>query len=174
MTPSATPAPPASDDRPGDHQPAPATALRAPQRLDDLFLYRLAQLQNVARQPVVRLCEREAGITRREWRLLALLAEHAGIAPSALAERAGLDRARTSRALGSLAAKGLLLRAPAPADRREARLSLTPAGEAAYQRLLPRIAAVNQTLLQGLSDAELAQLDGLLARLHQCAVAMTA
>jgi DNA-binding MarR family transcriptional regulator len=53
-------------------------------------------------------------------------------------------------------------------------LSLTPAGDAAYQRLLPRIAAVNQALLAGLSEAELAQLDGLLARLHQRAVAMTA
>lgn len=156
----------------GASSSAPRSPLREPQRLDDLFLYRLAQLQNLARQPVVRLCEREAGITRREWRLLALLAEHPGIAPSALAERAGLDRARTSRALGRLAAKGLLLRAAAPADRREARLSLTPAGEAAYQRLLPRIAAINQSLLAELNEAELAQLDALLHRLRGRAAAL--
>lgn len=148
---------------------AAVNSLRHPQCVDELFLYRLTQLATVARGPVVRLCEREHGITRREWRLLGLLAlqppQGPWMGPSALADRARLDRARTSRALGSLVVKGLVQRTPSPADRREAQLSLSEQGQQVYAALLPRIAAHNRQLLAVLSDDEVQLLDGLLQRL---------
>lgn len=148
----------------------PQHPLRQPRTLDDLFLYRLTRLTSTAGAPVVRMCEREHGVTRREWRLLAVLALADGIRPSVLAERALLDRARTSRALGSLVDKGLVERRSAPADRREARLCLSPAGRATYAALWPKVAALNRGLLAVLDDAELAQLDSLLTRLSAHAV----
>ena len=51
----------------------PSPRLSAPQGLDDLLLYRLSRLLGVAGAPVIRLCEGQFGITRREWRVLALL-----------------------------------------------------------------------------------------------------
>ena len=81
---------------------------RQPSELDDLFLYHLARLMSSAGTMVVRLCEGRYGITRREWRVLALLAQDEGLLSSQLAQRAQLDRARTSRAITSLVGKKLL------------------------------------------------------------------
>ena len=140
--------------------------LTQPKSLDDMLLYVLWRLQATSRRPVVRLCESEFGITRREWRMLAQLGQVEGLASSALAERAGLDRAQTSRAVGTLVAKQLVARTPRPGDRREVLLHLTEAGRALYAKLLPRIAAINGELLSVLSDSQVALLDEVLTRLQ--------
>ena len=70
--------------------------LTEPKTLDDMLLYVLWQLQAAARGPVVRVCEAEFGITRREWRMLAQLGQGEGLASSALAERAGYLSAANS------------------------------------------------------------------------------
>ena len=144
----------------------PPHRLTQPQSLDDMLLYVLWQLQATAGRQVVRLCEAEFGITRREWRLLAQLAQGEGLLSSALAERAGLDRARTSRAVSALVDKQLVQRTPRPGDRREVRLHLTEAGRALYAALLPRVARINQRLMSALNDDEAATLEALLLRLR--------
>ena len=79
--------------------------------VDDMLLYRLGQLTSTAGAMVVRLCDGGYGITRREWAVLAQLhGQPQGVLPSALAERMQRDRARTSRALTALQAKGLVER----------------------------------------------------------------
>lgn len=150
----------------------PDRNLRQPTTLDDMVLYAMWQLQASAGRCVVRLCEQEFGITRREWRLLAQLAPHEGVMPSQLATRAGLDRARTSRTLTSLARKGLVSRTPRPGDRREVLLHLSPAGQRLYAELLPRVAHINRDLLDALTEAETELLDQLLQRLQQRAKQM--
>ena len=144
----------------------PTNRLTQPKSLDDMLLYVLWQLQAAARRPVVRLCEAEFGITRREWRMLAQLADSEGMASTALAERAGLDRAQTSRAVSALVQKGLVARTPRPGNRREVLLHLTERGRALYAALLPRVAAINQELLSVLSETEVATLDALVQRLR--------
>jgi hypothetical protein len=49
-------------------------SLRQPRQLDELLNYRLLRLFAVSGAPVVRLLEGRYGISRREWRLIALLA----------------------------------------------------------------------------------------------------
>ena len=144
----------------------PTNRLTQPKSLDDMLLYVLWQLQAAARRPVVRLCEAQFGITRREWRMLAQLADSEGMPSSALAERAGLDRAQTSRAVSALVQKGLVARTPRPGNRREVLLHLTERGRALYAALLPRVAAINQELLSVLSETEVATLDALVQRLR--------
>ena len=85
----------------------PAPLLTHPRTIDDLFLYRISRLLVTGGAQVIRLCEGTFGITRREWRILALLAQGDGLLSSELAGRAQLDRARTSRAVTALAAKQL-------------------------------------------------------------------
>ena len=144
----------------------PTNRLTQPKSLDDMLLYVLWQLQAAARRPVVRLCEAQFGITRREWRMLAKLADSEGMPSSALAERAALDRAQTSRAVSALVQKGLVARTPRPGNRREVLLHLTERGRALYAALLPRVAAINQELLSVLSETEVATLELLVQRLR--------
>ena len=137
----------------------PAPLLTHPRTIDDLFLYRISRLLVTGGAQVIRLCEGTFGITRREWRILALLAQGDGLMSSELAGRAQLDRARTSRAVTALAAKQLVSRNPRPGDRRSVMLSLTPAGRALFDALFPQVAAINRSLLGALDDAELKRLD---------------
>lgn len=145
-----------------------------PQTLDDMLLYVMWQLQACAGSVVVRLCEGEFGITRREWRVLAQLAAHEGVQSSELARHASLDRARTSRALTGLVAKGLVERTPREGDRREVLVHLTAQGRALHAALLPRVAQVNRELLSALDEGEVRQLVRFLERLQRQAEAMRA
>ncbi|MCO5117136.1 MAG: MarR family transcriptional regulator [Ottowia sp.] len=145
-----------------------------PQTLDDMLLYVMWQLQACAGSVVVRLCEGEFGITRREWRVLAQLAAHEGVQSSELARHASLDRARTSRALTGLVAKGLVERTPREGDRREVLVHLTAQGRALHAALLPRVAQINRELLSALDEGEVRQLVRFLERLQRQAEAMRA
>ena len=142
--------------------------------LDDVLLYRISRLLGVAGSLVIRLCEGRFGITRREWRLLALLAqsESQGLLSSDLAERAQLDRPRTSKAVSSLVTKKLLRRETRPADRRQAMLALTEAGRRLYAALFPLVVEINQDLLAALSPLNVRLLDQNLDALQLRADAM--
>jgi DNA-binding MarR family transcriptional regulator len=148
--------------------------LQAPRSIDDLLLYRIARLLAVAGSPVVRLCEGGYGITRREWRVIAVLARQQGLISSQLAERAQLDRARTSRAITSLAAKGLVRRDRGTGDRRQALVRITPQGLALYEALFPQVAAINQRLLSALPTGDVDRLDRALAALQEAAAHLVA
>lgn len=135
--------------------------------VDDMLLYRLSQITGTAGAMVVRLCEGGYGITRREWGVLAQLHDQPeGMLPSVLAERMRRDRARTSRTLTALQRKGLLARVVLPHDRRHARVSLTPAGQALYGQLMPQVQAINARMLSVLAPAEKELLDQCLERLR--------
>lgn len=145
----------------------PSSTLGEPRLLDDLLLYRLSRINATAGAIVIRLCEGRHGITRREWRVLALLGQEKELLSSQLAERIQLDRARTSRAVTSLAAKQLVQRRAGPADRRQARLSLTPAGRRLYAQLMPEVQALNRHILAVLAPDEVDRLDDMLQRLQE-------
>ncbi len=147
----------------------PSTPSQRLNSVDDLLLFRLGLLSAQAGAMVVRLCEGRYGITRREWRLLAVLHGREDLPPSALAERAHLDRARTSRAISSLVEKGLLKRVTTPSDRRGARLTLTQKGLDVYQSLMPQVQEINRRILAVLSPEDMLQLDNCLARLQDSA-----
>lgn len=147
-----------------------AARLRHPKALGDLLIYRLGRLYATAGAMTLRVCEGEFGIPRREWRLLAVLGECGELQPSDLARRAELDRARTSRALTALQAKGLVERQTVASDRRLARVTLTAQGRELHARMLPRVAAINGALLAEFGDAGVAQLDELLGALQRQAL----
>lgn len=140
--------------------------LRQPRRLDELLNFQLHRLQAISGAPVVRLLEGRYGITRREWRLLALLADRGPLSPSSLAEQGQLDRARTSRSIGVLVSKQLVRRVTLPHDPRRAQVSLTEAGQALYDKVFPEIAAINTRLLSSLDDGAIDALTEALERLH--------
>ena len=150
----------------------PAPRLREPSGLDDLLLYRLSRLLAVGGSMVIRLCEGRFGITRREWRVIARLAQEQELLSSELAERIQLDRARTSRAVTSLVAKKLVRRQAGTADRRQARLALTEKGRTLHAALFPLVSDINRGLLAALPAGDVQQLERMLDTLQQRADAM--
>lgn len=139
---------------------------RAPAVLDDMFLYHLARLQAAAGSRVVRLCEGRYGITRREWRMVCLLAEAGQLQPSQLAEQAQLDRTRTSRAVTALLAKGLLWKESQVGDARRALLRLSDTGRALHAELFPQVQAINRELMDAVPEPELQAMASAFARIR--------
>lgn len=154
--------------------PSVTDTLLHPSRQADLLLFRLYRIQATARPAVVRACAQEAGLTRREWRVLAFVVQNDGVMSSELAERAMLDRPRTSRALTELETKKLVERRPRPSNRREVPVFATQAGRETYTRLFSVVVPINQQLLDGFSDAECLQLADMLGRLQARADALNA
>lgn len=141
---------------------------------DELLLYRLYRIHATAAPLVVRMCEQEYGITRREWRILSSLVNREGVLSSELASIAMLDRARTSRNLTRLAQKNLVLRVPKPSDRREVHIYLTDEGRRLHREVFPRIVAIQRELLSGMTGVQREQLSELLDLLQAQATTLVA
>lgn len=142
-------------------------SLESPQSLDEVLLYRLGTYLALAAAPIIRICEGEFGISRREWRLVAVLAERGGMLSSELALACGLDRARTSRAISSLAQKKLLHRQAPKADARQVRVSLSTTGLKLHRQLWPKVRHHHQLLMEGLQKVQRVQLENLLDGLYR-------
>lgn len=135
------------------------STLTTPRSIDDFLLFRLHRILAHGGGTIRRLCEGQLGITWREWRLIASLRPGVSMLSSELAQHAQLDRARTSRGISSLVAKGLIDRQTVPNDQRKATVCLTDKGRAMYESFFPVVTELNHRLVQSLSDAELAVLD---------------
>jgi DNA-binding MarR family transcriptional regulator len=142
-------------------------SLSDPRTVDDLLNYRLSCLLAVSGAMITRLCEGRYGITRREWRLIALLAAHGAMSPSELATSARLERPRVSRLITELVAKNIVARVGDPNDKRRALVRLTDQGQALYDELFPRTIGFNNQVLAALSEEELKAFDAALAKLTE-------
>ena len=140
--------------------------LTSPQSIDDFLLFRLSRVLAQGGGTIRRLCEGQLGITWREWRVMASLRPGVSLLSSELAEHAQLDHARTSRAISSLVAKGLIDRQIVPSDQRKAIVTLTDKGRIMYESFFPVVTDINQRLLHGLDDDALAGLDAALTHLQ--------
>jgi len=133
--------------------------------LNDMTMFRLYRAWSAANPIFTRLCEGRYGITRREWRILAIVTQHETLTSTQAAQAAALDGARTSRAIGALCAKGLLARKRALDDARTVHVFATDAGRALYREMMPVIASLNSLVFQDLSAQELSQLNDMLGRI---------
>ncbi|WP_255473696.1 MarR family winged helix-turn-helix transcriptional regulator [Micromonospora sp. ALFpr18c] len=79
-----------------------------------------------------------------------------------MGRRCGIDRSDVVAAINDLAGRGLLVRAPDPADRRRNVISLTDAGADEARRMTATVGRVQDELLAPLSTAERDQLTRLL------------
>ncbi len=157
-----------------DASEPPSPSLTQPEAYNELLMYRLNRLLSVAGSLVVRLCEGGYGITRREWGLLMVLAQQPQMPPAELAQRVGLDRARTSRSITSLLGKKLITRTTVAGDRRQAMLALTSAGRSVHDALFPQVRAINQQLLAGLEAPAVTALDRALTDMQHNAQTLVA
>jgi MarR family transcriptional regulator for hemolysin len=83
-----------------------------------------------------------------------------------LAEAVGIREATLTHHLNAMDARGLVTRRRDPANRRVHLVELTADGEATFRRLRSAAVAFDQRLRRGLSDEDVARLEGLLGRLE--------
>lgn len=101
---------------------------------------------------------RELGLTPAQFGVLTVLKSHPGLGQSSLARALGFDKVTVLRVLRGLETRGFVARIPAPENKRNVSVSLTPAGcevleqaqrpaEKAYKRLLAPLDKAQQAQL---------------------------
>src|SRR5689334_13160447 len=98
------------------------------------------------------------GLTRAQWQLLAYLARQEGINQAAPAQLLEIEPITLTRQLDRPDASGLVERRPAPNDRRDYVLSLTPAAEPLLDRIRELGAQGREEAMAGLAPEAREQL----------------
>src|SRR5690606_33030806 len=109
----------------------------------------------------------EFGISIPEWRVIATLANYGTISSRVTTEKSGMDEAKVSRAVIRLTAAQLVKRDENADDSRSNLLSLTQAGMAINDQIVPIALELEQQLIQSLSDEERKVFDIALSKLSK-------
>jgi DNA-binding MarR family transcriptional regulator len=143
---------------------ASAPGPRSAAKPSDLVSSKVIRLANIMRRSSTLVYGRKFGLSQVEWRIVALVGEHAPISLGALAELMGLDKGQASRGVSGLVARRLVLREYRH-EGRGIRITLTARGAQVYAELMTSALERNRVLLQGLSDAEKGEFLRILDRL---------
>ncbi|KAA0916629.1 MarR family transcriptional regulator [Aquicoccus porphyridii] len=111
-----------------------------------------------------RMGELGVELTPVQYAALSSIRETPGIDQATLAGAIAYDKATIGGVVDRLAGKGLILRGMSARDRRARALTITPEGEALFQRVTPHIRTLQNDILSGLDDAEKTQLLNLLRK----------
>ncbi len=130
----------------------------------DLLSSKVIRLANVLRRSSTLVYGRKLGLSQVEWRIVALVGEHAPVSLNALADLMGLDKGQVSRAVSALVASRLVLR-EYRREGRGIRITLTAGGEDVYGELMASALERNRVLLAGMSAAEKIEFFNILDRL---------
>ncbi|MEI6776871.1 MAG: MarR family transcriptional regulator [Chloroflexales bacterium] len=105
-------------------------------------------------------------ITMPQWHILNRLWEEEGLTQHDLADRTFRDKTTTARTLALLVEQQLIVRERDTVDRRNYQISLTPAGRALKQELIPIATAVINQACTGFSDDQVATLKAMLSQIY--------
>jgi MarR family transcriptional regulator for hemolysin len=107
-----------------------------------------------------------AGGSLSQWLILTALKRGDHTMQRDIAAAIGIEGATLTHHLNRMEADGLVRRERVADNRRTQLVTVTPAGEALFSRLLRTVVAFDQQLCAGFSDRELASARKLLARLR--------
>ena len=130
----------------------------------DLVSSKVLKLANVLRRGSTLIYGRKLGLSQVEWRIVALVGEHAPVSLNVLADLLDLDKGQTSRSVSALVARRLMLR-EYRRDGRGIRITLTARGADIYGQLMASALERNRVLLSGMTAQEKTQLFVILDRL---------
>jgi DNA-binding MarR family transcriptional regulator len=119
---------------------------------------RLLSLATLLRRSANLLYREELGLSEVEWRIIAIVGDHAPLTLRALVEILGLDKGQLSRGVTALVKRRILTRSADPQDSREVHIALTPHGQATFDTLIALALKRHRELVAGLDRAELAAL----------------
>ena len=138
-----------------------ARAHSAAFRVADWPMAHFVQIERLHQANASRLL-RPYDLHHREWRILALLGEHASLPINQNAEAAATDRSTVSKMIGRLEARGLVARGASEVDGRASPVSLTPRGTTLLAETAPLVRGLFEQYRRGLSAASHDQLMRLL------------
>lgn len=133
--------------------------------LEDFLPYRLAILSHTVSGLIARVYDKRFGLTIPEWRVIAIVGRFPGLSAVEVAERTMLDKVAVSRAVTKLIKAGRIEREFADADRRRSILTLSEEGRKVHDEVAPLALEMEQDLLHGLSDEQVAMLNTVIERL---------
>jgi DNA-binding MarR family transcriptional regulator len=126
----------------------------APLKLEEFLPYRLNVVASLVSQALSRIYVDRYGIDVPEWRILVTLGQFENMTAKAIGAHSHMHKTKVSRAVCALEERKLLVRRENRADRREAFLSLTPAGRAIYQDLAPGALEFARRLFETIDPAD--------------------
>lgn len=130
--------------------------------MEDNFASMVAQITRLMRRNFDET-GRLVGLTRPQWRLLAIVARYPGIHQGGIADQLEVEPVSVGRMLDRMQDSGLVERKPDPADRRAWRLFLTRKGELLLEQMRPSAGATIELALSGLDDADRDKLTSMLS-----------
>jgi DNA-binding MarR family transcriptional regulator len=129
---------------------------------------RLLTCSGLVERAVRRRLREEFAATLPRFDLMAALDRApAGLTMGELSARLKVSNGNVTGVVERLVGEGLVERTPLPTDRRSYKVALTATGRAAFAAMAERHAGWIDRLLGDLSDGEIEQLMGLLARLRR-------
>ena len=140
--------------------------------LERFLPYRLSVLTNLVSGAIADVYQHRFNLTIPEWRVIAVLARHPGLSAAEVAAHTRMDAVAVSRAVTRLLRAGRIRRSIAAEDRRRSVLRLSAAGEAVYREIAPVALRYERSLLEGLTAAEVAELESTLGKLSARAQAL--
>ncbi|NNF40998.1 MAG: MarR family transcriptional regulator [Woeseiaceae bacterium] len=135
--------------------------------LEKFLPYRLSILSNTVSTTIAHAYDKRFGLSIPEWRVIAILGRFPGLSAVEVAERTLMDKVAVSRAVARLLKNGRIDREFADADRRRSILNLSAEGRRVHDDIAPLALQFERDLLEGLSDDEIGQLNGIMDRLLQ-------
>lgn len=133
--------------------------------LDRTLTYRLHLLHKLTDIESQRAYVAGAGLSMSDGRCLTAVGSFAPLSVKDLAQKANLNKAQASRAAQSLVEQGLVHKSASLTDGRGVVLTLTPQGQAAWQRAMHVVGQRNKDIFGALSAAEQRQLSDFFDRL---------
>ena len=133
--------------------------------LEDFLPYRLAILSHTVSSLIARVYDKRFGLTIPEWLVIAIVGRFPGLSAVEVAERTMLDKVAVSRAVTKLIKAGRIDREFADADKRRSILTLSEDGRKVHDEVAPLAMAMEDDLLHGLADDEIAVLNTVIERL---------
>lgn len=141
-------------------------------KLDEFLPYRLSIASNRVSSAIATAYQALFGLKIAEWRLVAVIAEGAGLTQQALGVATRMDKVTVSRAAIALVDRGLVARQPNPEDQRSHLLSLTAAGKNLYESVAPKALELEAQIFAGFSAKEIVVFRAVLDRLETAAAAL--
>ncbi|NCP10482.1 MAG: winged helix-turn-helix transcriptional regulator [Sphingomonadales bacterium] len=128
--------------------------------------YQLSIASNAVSQLIAEDYQARFDLRIPEWRLIAVIGDRGDMTQRRLVDATRMDKVSVSRATRRLVERGLLDRVPHKGDARSHHLTLTVAGRALYEDVVPHALAIEREVMKPLTLREREQLWHLLERLR--------
>lgn len=106
----------------------------------------------------------DMGLSMPKWRILSILKRLDESSMGLVADFCAIDRTTLTRTMDQLVGAGLVQRREHPEDRRQMLVSLTAAGQDAYDAAVATALAFNDKALKGVKESEIEVLEKILGK----------